>query len=382
MFLRSFLTLFSLLGLCLTNIFATPLVEITEQKTSSLPASASSEPTPTIPPPIKTAAEETTNLTSPNAPKNPPVYKILSENDSLGRPIRIDFLDKDNKPSTTGQLPLPMEKKLHKAQGYASIKAYYADNDPNAKPIRIEFFDLKGEPVLTSEGFAKVLFQYNSSGEETKRTFLDLGDQPVTIKQGYATMTRQYNSLHRLIKEKFTNAEGSPSVNTINGYATLTVTPINNDKEYMEITNFTDSQGNAIKVDGAYKHATGISKKFNLIIKKSFHNIDDSLMNSKDGYAISFERDKDNVINPKEAYLDELCNFVNGPEGFAQLFCSKDPDTDSFKEIYLDDERKPVMNKKLNWCYKTYTLDSSGKQKKVEYFDINDKRVIPVISGE
>ena len=352
------------------------------------PAKKTEDKEPLSEKPIFVEQDVRSNIVRPLNRKEGSVYedeavmiRVLMESDGMARPIRISFLDKDFKLTETGILSNNIERKLYGAKGFASVLLFYANDERNARPALMQFLGVDGQLVMTTAGFAQISAQYNAAGKEVKRTYLNITGSPVNITPGYAEMKRSYSNLGRISREEYKNAAGRPVVNQDLGYATMSAVGVSNQDEMTETQSFFDEKNEPVKVRGAFKHLTGIARKNNMTIENSYHNIDNSLMRGEDGYAIHFKRDRKDVKNPMEGYLDELSNFVDGPDGFAQLVYKKNADNTITME-YQDAKGQPVNHQKMKWSKVTYTPDSEGNMKNPKYADAEGKNVLPALLNE
>lgn len=343
------------------------------------PAQDSSEK-PVVDPPITPPADATQNV-APVAPEEtaqePSRSKVLSESDEMGRSVRITFFDKNNNPTNAGQLPSTMESKTLGATGFASVKFDYDGDHKDDKPVLWEFFDAEGNPALTSMGYSKITFEHNKEGREVKRCYLGKHDEPVNTQFGFSSIKRTFDGTKRLTRETYYDKDNKIVNNSRAGYAIKNVAYVNNDKEEYDVTTFLDAQANPVKIGGAYKQIHGVSKSDPpLTVIQSYNNQNDTLMNGPDGYALHITRPIDNSHNPKEAYMDELSQLTDGPEGFAQLVLTQEKGKNLYKLQYFDLAGVPTNNKALGWCYKIFRMSKDGEQKDAVFYDKNGTRVI------
>lgn len=308
--------------------------------------------------------------------QDPVVSRTLTENDAQGRALRITFLDKDLKPTTTGTLSAFVEKVTLGAQGFSSIKFAYGGQAADEIPISWEFFDSEGKPVVTSQGFSKIEIKLDDDGRLIECDYLGPDGALVNNRAGFAILKRTYDGTNNLVKEAYFDKENKASMNNNLGYASMNISYIKNDKEEYEERSFEDTQGNAIKVDGAYKHVQGIAKGSDpMTIVQSYNNLDDTLMPGPRGYALHVTRTIDSEKNPKEAYLNEKSELVNGPEGFAQLVHSIDEKTGEEKLQYQNAAGQPVTNPRLKWATMLFKRDDKGQVAESRYFDKDGQQV-------
>lgn len=344
--------------------------------TSPPPAAVSSSATPTVTPPAN-ASQNITPVAPEEPHPEPSRAKVLSESDEIGRSVRITFFDKHNKPTDVGQLPSNMESKTLGATGFASVKFDYDGDHKDEKPILWEFFDTEGNPVLTSLGYSKISCEHNKEGREVRRSYLGKHDEPVNTQFGFSSVKRTYDGTKRLTRETYYDKDNKIVNNSRLGYAIKNVAYVNNDKEEYDVTTFMDAQANPVKIGGAYKQIHGVSKSDPpLTIIQSYNNQNDALMNGPDGYALHITRPIDNSHNPKEAYLDELSQLTDGPEGFAQLVLTQEKGKNLYKLQYFDLAGVPVNNKALGWCYKIFRMSKDGEQKDAVFYNKSGNRVI------
>lgn len=359
---------------------ATNKTPTSEEKSSATasptPPAVGSSTTPTVTPPAN-ASHNITSAASEEPQPEPSRAKVLSESDEIGRSVRITFFDKNNKPTDAGQLPSNMESKTLGATGFASVKFDYDGDHKDEKPILWEFFDTEGNPVLTSLGYSKISCEHNKEGREVRRSYLGKHDEPVNTQFGFSTVKRTFDGTKRLTRETYYDKDNKIVNNSRLGYAIKNVAYVNNDKEEYDVTTFMDAQANPVKIGGAYKQIHGVSKSDPpLTIIQSYNNQNDALMNGPDGYALHITRPIDNSHNPKEAYLDELSQLTDGPEGFAQLVLTKEKGKNLYKLQYFDLAGVPVNNKALGWCYKIFRMSKDGEQKDAVFYDKNGNRVV------
>lgn len=348
------------------------------------PTVADTSATPVVAPPVTAAPADTAQKVAPATPvapeealPEPSRSKVLSESDEMGRSVRITFFDKNNNPTNAGQLPSAMESKTLGATGFASVKFDYDGDHKDDKPVLWEFFDTEGNPVLTSMGYSKITFEHNKEGREVKRSYLGKHDEPVNTQFGFSSIKRTFDGTKRLTRETYYDKDNKIVNNSRLGYAIKNVAYVNNDKEEYDVTTFMDAQANPVKIGGAYKQIHGVSKSDPpLTIVQSYNNQNDTLMNGPDGYALHITRPIDNSHNPKEAYMDELSQLTDGPEGFAQLVLTQEKGKNLYKLQYYDLAGVPTNNKALGWCYKIFRMSKDGEQKDAVFYDKNGNRVI------
>lgn len=362
---------------------ATPATPATPAEKTPPPPVVDASATPAVAPPVTTPADTAKDVASgaPVAPEEalpePSRSKVLSESDEMGRSVRITFFDKNNNPTNAGQLPSAMESKTLGATGFASVKFDYDGDHKDDKPVLWEFFDTDGNPVLTSMGYSKITFEHNKEGREVKRSYLGKHDEPVNTQFGFSSIKRTFDGTKRLTRETYYDKDNKIVNNSRAGYAIKNVAYVNNDKEEYDVTTFLDAQANPVKIGGAYKQIHGVSKSDPpLTIVQSYNNQNDTLMNGPDGYALHITRPIDNSHNPKEAYMDELSQLTDGPEGFAQLVLTQEKGKNLYKLQYFDLAGVPTNNKALGWCYKIFRMSKDGEQKDAVFYDKNGNRVI------
>lgn len=308
--------------------------------------------------------------------RDPVVSRTLTENDAQGRALRIVFLDKDLKPAAAGTLSAFVEKVTLGAQGFSSIKFTYDGKAADEIPVSWEFFDTEGKPVVTSQGFSKIEIKLDDDGRLIECDYLGSDGALVNNRAGFAILKRTYDGTNNLVKEAYFDKENKAAVNNNLGYASMNINYIKNDKEEYEERSFEDTQGNPIKVDGAYKHVQGIAKGSDpMTIVQSYNNLDDTLMPGPQGYALHVTRAITSEKNPKEAYLNEKSELVNGPDGFAQLVHSIDEKTGEEKLQYLNAAGEPVTHPKLKWATLLFKRNDQGQAIESKYFDKDGKEI-------
>lgn len=124
---------------------------------------------------------------------------IQYEYDDIGRQIRKSYFDESNKPVRNK----PIELLKYNKKGLVS---------------QISFVDNQGGPVVTSNGYAKVLFEYDENDNLLKEQFLDEKDNLSEKNRGYAQTRTEYDSQNRVVKKSYFNASGNLTKNS-EGYA-------------------------------------------------------------------------------------------------------------------------------------------------------------------
>lgn len=311
------------------------------------------------------------------SPKHKISSRLLAENDQFGRTVKITFLNENLKPTTQGSLNSQLEKLTLGAHGFSSVSLEYDGDGAEEIPARWRFFDTSGNETTTSEGFSRMEILVTDAGNLSEIRYLDNTENLVNTKEGFAIVKRTYDGTNNITSEAFFDKDDKLALNKKRGYAAMIINYIKNEKEEYEERQFKDPQGNSLPIDGAYKHVQGIVKRDELMnVIKSYNNLDDSLVNGPDGYALHITRPLLSQKNPKEAYLNAQSELVNGPEGFAQLQQSKDEDSGTNKLQYLNAKGEPVNHPTLQWSYHIFQLSDKGEIMNSTYYDKDGKEII------
>lgn len=309
-------------------------------------------------------------------PKNTVTSRVLSENDQLGRAVKISFLNKNLKPTTLGNLNSHLEKLTLGTQGFSSVTLEYKGEDPYEIPTYWIFYDANGKETITSEGFSRIRTTPDDEGRLSEIRYLDSNDTLINTKEGFAYALKSYDGTNNVVREAYFDKDNKLALNKKRGYAALNIKYIKNDKEEYEERSFEDPQGNPLAIDNAYKHVQGLSKGEDpMSIIQSYNNLDDSPVNGPGGYALHVIRPLSNKKNPKEAYLNDKSELVDGPEGFAQLFQSKDEESGMEKLQYLNAKGEPVNHPHLLWSTQIFKLTEKGKMTDSVYLDKDGKEL-------
>lgn len=110
-----------------------------------------------------------------------------------GNVERTDYVDTNGKKTIAADL------------GYATIIVTKTDN------CRFEeYYDDKGEPISRSQGYYKVLREYDDKGNAVNITYLDIESKPVVTLNGYANEKWEYNASGKVKEVRYYDENGSP----------------------------------------------------------------------------------------------------------------------------------------------------------------------------
>ena len=132
--------------------------------------------------------------------------------DSFGNLVRADFLDGEGSPGT------------HLRAGYHRRNMHW---DPTGlRLLAMSYHDLKGQAVPHAErGFARMVHEYDGSGNRTLTKYLDPSGQLIDRKDlGIAVISRRFDGHHRLVETRFLDAAGLAVNHPGLGYAKETLT--------------------------------------------------------------------------------------------------------------------------------------------------------------
>lgn len=161
----------------------------------------------------------------------------ISEYDSAGHETRRAYFDPDNRPAVL------------KGAGYASFEAVF---DKGAHRTELTFFDLKHRLFVSSSGYAvqrmkydsrgkvieeayfdanrkltlvggekeyaRVVHQYDQSGDQVQSTYFGKDNRPIKLKLGYHAVRRTFDDHHHPVEFRYYGLLGEP-IETSQGYA-------------------------------------------------------------------------------------------------------------------------------------------------------------------
>ena len=208
--------------------------------------------------------------------------------------------------------------------GYATILYEY---DVYGR-ITYEFhLDAEGNPIADASGKAGYRCTRNHLGNILSETNLGVDGEPVIV--GYATRKCEYNKKHMLIKELFYDTEGKPMLKTDTYYAVRTIS-YNKDKEVTG-ERYYDTEGKLIISAWGYAGYDREIDKANGVVIDRYIGIDGNYMTLAEGYAaIKLPCDKDgNIIGDyyndeaglgtDEVYLDIEGNETLRRQGYSRV---------------------------------------------------------------
>lgn len=165
------------------------------------------------------------------------IHKVVSEYDSVGNTIKVDYLGKDMKPAKYG--------------GFNSGVRFTYNNQYLRKTM--SYVDANGKLTHSQEGIALCQYTYDKTGNVTKFEFLDKdGKTLVNSNNGYAVEEVTYDGLGNVKSIQHYNSSLKPTMISAGYYAREYV--------YDEKTNFTtedkyyNASGGIIKIE-RYKYS-------------------------------------------------------------------------------------------------------------------------------
>lgn len=246
--------------------------------------------------------------------------------------------------------------------------------DDKGRPCRTDFYDTDGELHPCANGYASVIYTYNSDGLATQNRFLgvdgapapDLSlnvygidytytdglltrtdyfdDQgcPMMSKEGCASICREYNSERQLSREWYLNVDGEP-VRIIKGYAEIRYSYTDGN---CTRTDFYDETG--VLCYDRY----GVSSYVNtydagqLTGQSCFGPEGEPVLNDGGWNSISKSFDEGGLLQ-RECYYGTQGERVIGDDGFSAVNYTYDKAGREIKEIYYDteDQENPLVRR-------------------------------------
>lgn len=339
---------------------------------------------------------------------------LLIECDDHGYRTKVTFIDNDDK-------PCPIS---------ASNSNYKTVNDEHGNVLEYYVLDENGEVCDGTDGYAYILFTYDSVGNELSRRWYQKDKQPFVMINGISGTEFEYNTRNQCIKTTnldtaghlcnnaygicITKQEydlrgnliltanydttGIQLVSSVFGYASMRSSYDDNGNETERC--FYDENDKLVNVDMGYAKWTAEYDEFGNMTKQSFYNQNGNICTVKDGYAILCMKydEKGNVIElqylnesgkpvkhlSKYKYDDrdneiELSFFsadnhpVTNEDGIhrrTQVFNNRNDITETH---YFDTKGKPTLHLKDKYASAKYSYNDKGQPIHVEYFGTDNK---------
>ena len=217
--------------------------------------------------------------------------------DTLGRPVRVTYLDKDHHPQND-RSGVVYKTYSYSASGVIREVTCYdhrdslvlnaamwakraSELDDNGNEKRMTYYDTHGKPMLNKGLYASVSINCNQNGDSNSALYLGADGQPCINAFGFSLVKLEFDSEGREISENFFDTHGRPCIAEL-GYARKTLRYDRHGNVSEEC--YYDTEGRRCATDeGLSRWVKKYDSRDNLIEEKYF-DVDDRPCAWTEGY--------------------------------------------------------------------------------------------------
>ena len=331
-------------------------------------------------------ANNDVNLERSAVADNNAVWGIAYELDSLGRRIRVQYLNKDGsyfsnnigvsarcyQYDNNGNMLIETSVDINGnpiLDEYLVAK-YIAKYDERGNQTETSFYGIDGNLCLCNYGYAKWGAKYDERGNEIERSFYGIDGNPCLSKEGIAKWVSKYDDRGNVIERSYYGINGKPCL--INdGYAKC-VSKYDERGNRTEVSFYGIDGNPCLSKEGIAKSVSKYDDRGN-VIERSFYGIDGNLCLCDYGCAKITAQydDRGNQIATFCYGVDgELCLNIYG-YSIQIIECN---DRCLVTELsYYDTERKPVNAR--GYFKEVRIYDKNNNVKETVYYDKEGKQL-------
>ena len=298
-------------------------------------------------------ANNDVNLEQSAVADNNAVWGIEYELDSLGRRIRVQYLNKDGS---------YFSNKIG-----VSTRCYQYDYNGG---ICIETsFDINGDPILNEYLTAKTVRKYNAEGNRSEQSFFGIDGTPCLYKDSFAKVVMKYDDRGNYIEEAYYGKDGKPCLSK-NGVAKVVM-------KY-------DDRGNSIEealygIDGKpCLNKNGVAKvvwKYDdrgNTTESAYYGIDGKPCLHKDGFAKVVSKYDNRGNRTEQAYYGTDGKPCLDKDGYAKVVMKYDDRGNLTEWTYYGIDGKPCLNQH-GVAKVVIKYDDQGNTTEQSYYGIDNE---------
>ncbi|MDR2043184.1 MAG: TIR domain-containing protein [Clostridium sp.] len=243
------------------------------------------------------------------------------------------------------------------SEGVALIKAEY--NERNLKTER-RFFDENGNPMLSNEGYAYAVMDYDRNGNLTDTSYYDLyGNLVMNTSKGYARLKEVFDDYNRLLDRTYYGAKNEQLVRMAATY----------DERGNCTSNAMYNRQNKLQADQEHGVAKNVYfyDEYGYVIGQAWYDADDKPMAPFGAYAKYLRtREKNRTVRIEYYGIDGQLTL--NQDGYAIETFTYDERGNETGRAFFDTDGHPVL---LKWRFSRYEAmyDESGNLAESKFFD-------------
>ena len=296
-------------------------------------------------------ANNDVNLERSAVADNNAVWGIAYELDSLGRRIRVQYLNKDGSyfSNNIG----------------VSARCYQYDNNGNM--LTITSVDINGNPILNEYLVAKYIAKYDERGNRIEVSYYGIDGNPCLIYDGYAKYISKYDERGNQIEGSCYGIDGKPCLHK-DGYAKY-ISKYDDRGNQIEVSYYGIDGNPCLIYDGYAKYISKYDDRGNKT-ETSFYGIDGKPCLHKDGYAkyISKYDDRGNEIERSFYGIDGKPCLIN--DGHAKWVSKYDERGNLIEWSFYGIDGNPCLIK-YGYAKYIFKYDDRGNRTEVSYYGID-----------
>lgn len=254
------------------------------------------------------------------------------------------------------------------SEGYAQFQY---EHDEYGNKIKKLHYDVDTALCLTNEGYSIWTKKFNILGRCTETAYFGTDGQPCLCQQGYAKVVQKFNIMGYCTEERYFGVDGQPCM-CIEGYSMLV-----NKYDLWDncvYTAYYDTEGKPAMFLGMCACIRREFDSYGRAIQETYYDVNDNPF-SIDGSSAVMWRAKYNSLG---YIIEHSCHDSNGKlcvcaDGTAIIRLKMNARGDVIEMAYYDDQQKPCKIIPEGYFKEVLTYDDRGNCTEIKYYGLDNK---------